>query len=77
MAVVLWRCSGEPASSGNLSGFPDENDASLWARDALEWAVGEGFIRGYGDTGRLEPGAGLTRAQAATMIMRWQEGSAA
>lgn len=77
MAVVLWRCSGEPAPSGNLSGFPDENDASLWARDALEWAVGEGFIRGYGDTGRLEPGAGLTRAQAATMIMRWQEGSAA
>ena len=77
MAVVLWRCSGEPAPSGSLSGFPDENDASLWARDALEWAVGEGFIRGYGDTGRLEPGAGLTRAQAATMIMRWQEGSAA
>lgn len=74
MAVVLWRDAGEPHGTGSLAGFPDGDAVSPWARDAMEWAVGEGLIQGYGNTGRLEPGASLTRAQAATIIMRWVEG---
>lgn len=37
----------------------------------MEWAVAEGLFSGYGATGELRPGAGATRAQVATVLMRF------
>lgn len=70
-AVVLWRYTGSPAGAGNLGSFPDGSDASSWSRSALSWAIGNGLITGYGDTGKLMPQTKLTRAQGATILMRW------
>ena len=71
MAVVLWRRAGEPMGTGKLADFPDGSSVSPWAREAMKWAVGEGLITGYSDTGMLAPGSDLTRAQAAAIVMRW------
>lgn len=68
-ATILWRLEGKPAGTGNLSAFPDERSVSAFSRDALKWAVGEGVITG--DGGKLSPGKAITRAEAATMLMRW------
>lgn len=51
--------------------FPDAGSTSGWAREAMEWAVAEGLFSGYGATGELRPGAGATRAQVATVLMRF------
>lgn len=68
-ATILWRLEGKPAGTGNLTAFPDERAVSAFSRDALKWAVGEGVITG--DGGKLSPGKAITRAEAATMLMRW------
>lgn len=70
-ALVLWRSEGRPASTDATSRFPDAGCVSPWAREGLDWAVGEGLISGF-DTGRLGPGVTLNRAMAATILQRWR-----
>ncbi len=69
-ALVLWRFAGMPDVESGLSSFQDAERISDWALDAVEWAVAEGYLRGYAGTDLLGPGDGLQRAQAATIIMR-------
>ena len=73
-AVMLYRLSkwrGDDVShSVDLSGFADENTVSDWARLGVKWAVATGLIEGT-DTGKLNPQFGITRAEAATMLMRY------
>ena len=68
--TMAWRLEGRPAGTGDLSAFPDESLVNEFSREALEWAVGEGIITG--DRGNLSPTKGLSRAEAATMLMRWR-----
>jgi len=49
--------------------FPDANVVGSWAEDALTWAVYEGLITGIGQL--LVPAGTATRAQAATILMRY------
>ena len=59
-----------------LSAFPDAAKVSDWAKEALNWAVASGLINGVADangTASLEPQATATRAQIATILMRWLE----
>jgi len=49
--------------------FPDANNVGSWAQDALTWAVYEGLITGTGQL--LAPTGTATRAQAATILMRY------
>ena len=46
---------------------------SAYAREALAWAVDRGLINGVAQGGEswLEPQAGATRAQVATILMRF------
>lgn len=37
----------------------------------MSWAVAEGIFLGNGDTGRLDPRAGSTRAEIAAVLMRF------
>ena len=69
LAAMLYRYEGSPAVSGDLSAYPDANEVSDWAVDAMVWATEEGVINGIG--GKLSPKTGATRAQLATMLMRF------
>ena len=71
LATMLYRYEGSPAVSGSLNAYPDANQVSDWAVDAMIWATEEGIINGI--NGYLKPQDGATRAQLATMLMRWRE----
>ena len=70
LAAVFWRAAGEPAADADLSVFPDGDSTSAWALEPVEWAVETGLLKGYDDTGELDPAGDLTRAQAATVFFR-------
>lgn len=74
LAAMLYRYAGSPAVSGSLSAYPDADQVSDWAQDAMVWAVKTGIINGLG--GQLCPASGATRAQVATMLMRFIAGLA-
>ena len=69
LAAMLYRFEGSPKVSGNLSAYPDGNTVSDWAADAMVWATETGLINGI--NGYLKPQSGATRAQLATMLMRF------
>lgn len=77
IATMLYRYAGaEAAKEDKLSAFPDAAKTSDWAKEALNWAVASGLINGVADangTASLEPQATATRAQIATILMRWLE----
>ena len=77
IATMLYRYAGaEAAKKDKLSAFPDAAKVSDWAKEALNWAVAGGLINGVADangTANLEPQATATRAQIATILMRWLE----
>ena len=82
MAAILFRyASNNGVNIGNrtdLGGFPDASKVSGYAKDALQWAVAEGLISGIkaGNTTYLRPQGNATRAQVATILMRFVEGIA-
>lgn len=55
----------------NLMKFTDENQISSYAHEALQWAHAQGLILGKG--GNLDPKGNATRAEIATVIMRFIE----
>ena len=70
LATMLWRYVGSPSGDGSLSSFGDGGSANTYAVEALRWAVGEGLISGTTET-TLSPKATATRAQVATILMRY------
>ena len=71
LATMLYRYLGSPAVSGSLTGYPDIAKVSDWAENAMVWATQNGIINGM--DGTLNPQGGATRAQLATMLMRFAE----
>lgn len=71
LATMLYRAAGSPDVSGNLLSYPDGNAVSAWAENALLWATQNGIISGI--DGMLTPQGQATRAQVATMLMRFRE----
>ncbi|MBR4132712.1 MAG: S-layer homology domain-containing protein, partial [Oscillospiraceae bacterium] len=55
-----------------LTGYDDAGIISDWAVKAFRWAVDAGIIQGVTDT-RLSPQTSATRAQVATMLMRYND----
>lgn len=77
MAAILYRYAQykklDVSASADLGTFADGNKTSSWAVDAMKWAVGEKLINGLeGNT--LVPQGTSTRAQVATVMMRFMEG---
>ncbi len=70
LATMLYRYAGNPSVSGNIYGFADAEKVSDWAKDAMTWAIQNGIITGMGDD-TISPQSNATRAQVATMIMRF------
>lgn len=50
--------------------YADAGQVSAYAGDAMAWAVGTGLIAGV-DSRTLQPGGSATRAQVATILMRF------
>ncbi len=79
MAAILFRyCAGKHINTekrGDLSSFPDAQLIGSYAKDALSWAVSEGYIGGskLGSINYLDPKGSATRAQVATILMRFLE----
>lgn len=75
MATILFRYAQkkgiDTSKRGSLGGFSDAERVSVYAKDALQWAVGEGIING--SDGKLLPQGSATRAQVATILMRYIE----
>lgn len=62
-------------ASADLSAFADNASVSTWAQPAMQWAVAEGYISGMGDS-QLAPQGTATRAEIASVIMRFMEATA-
>ena len=71
LATMLYRYAGSPAISGSLSSNADGAAVSDWAKTAMIWAVEGGLITGTGSG--LQPQGTATRAQVATILMRFLE----
>ena len=56
----------------DLAGFTDGASVSGWAKDAVCWAVAAKLIQGMPD-GSIQPQGKCTRAQVATILMRFCE----
>lgn len=59
-------------STGDLTRFPDGNSVSVWAETAMAWANGKALINGFEDN-TLQPGGNSTRAQAASILMKFDQ----
>lgn len=73
-AVFLYRYAAlkgyDTKGKSDLSKFNDNADVSDYAKAALEWANHEEYITGMGN-GMLAPQGQLTRAQLASILMRF------
>lgn len=55
------------ATAGDLSKFKDNSAVSRWAKESVQWAVGNGLISGFED-GSIQPQGTATRAQLAVIL---------
>ena len=74
---MLYRYANEilgidTSSRADLSQYDDMGDVADWAYEAMSWAVAEGLVRGQTET-ELAPSVTATRAEAATLLMRFLE----
>lgn len=70
LAVMLYRFVGSPAASGTLAGFNDAREVSVWAEQAVTWAVAQKIIQGR-TASALELSSNATRAEACVMMQRF------
>lgn len=70
LATMLYRYAGNPVVSSALTGYTDASAINSYAADAMAWAVENGIIIGTTAT-TLDPQGQATRAQAATVLMRF------
>jgi hypothetical protein len=76
IAVMLYRyveLMGEKTdASGTLEEYEDYQVISEFAQTEMKWATGMGLIKGTPEE-KLEPKGLATRAEVATILMRWIE----
>ena len=78
MAAILFRYARQKgydtSQRADLSKFPDNGKTSAYAKEALSWANAEGLVNGdkqSNGTVLLAPAGNATRAQVATILMRY------
>lgn len=75
LATILYRYAKQKgydvSKSAALIGFSDADKVSGYAAEAMQWAVAEGLLQG--SNGKLNPQGSATRAQVATILMRFME----
>ena len=77
IAVMLYRYAEyagyDVSEKDDLSKYPDKKNVSSWAKDAMEWAVGADIIQGQDGGKALDPQGKASRAECATMVMRFMQ----
>ena len=79
MATILYRYTQkvgiDTSKHTELSAFPDASRVSAYARAPMQWIVAEGVIGGSRENGQdwLNPQGNATRAEVATILMRFIE----
>ena len=68
LAVLLYRYMGSPKTDSTLNSFTDSDTVSVWAMDAMNWAVAQGLLQGA--EGKLMPNNNASRAEVAAIFMR-------
>ncbi len=75
IATILYRYAQAIKLSTNergaLNRFTDGASTAGWAQEAMAWAVGAGLFAG--DNGKLNPQSPASRAEVATLMMRFVE----
>ena len=75
-ATLLLRYANfkkyDVSAKDDLAAFTDAGSVSGWAKDAVQWAVGAKLIQGV-TTKTIVPQGNATRAQVATILMRFCE----
>ena len=75
LATILYRYAKQKgydvSKSAALTGFVDSDKVSSYAVDAMQWAVAEELLKG--SNGKLDPQGSATRAQVATILMRFMQ----
>ena len=77
LATILCRYAEylgediEGAPQADLTVYTDTDKISSWAEKALKWACGGSLIQGLPE-GTLEPDKGASRAEVATVLLRWE-----
>lgn len=76
IALIMYNYSNlhslDTTESKSFDVFKDSASVSKWAKDAVEWSIGTGLLSGKGD-GILDPKGNATRAEIATILMRYVE----
>ena len=76
LATILYRYAEykeyDVSAKGDLTTFADGSTVSTWAADGMTWADGAQLITGK-DGGKLDPTGTATRAEVATILMRFCE----
>ncbi len=74
LAAILYRYAQyrgySTSATAELGQFGDAASVSKYAADSMRWAVGQGLISGT-NRGLLNPAGGATRAEAASILMRF------
>ena len=75
LVTILYRYAQDKgydvSASADLSGYPDAGQVQTYAQPAMAWAVAEGIVEGM--DGNLAPAGNASRAQIATILMRFCE----
>ena len=75
LAAMLSRYAAlknrDVSAIASISAYADASSVSSWAVNAMRWAVGEGLIQGSNN--HLRPQSNATRAEVATILMRFCE----
>ena len=71
LAVILHSYAQKKdmdlSKTADLAGYADTADVSVWAKDAMSWAVGSGLISGR-SASTLAPAGSATRAECAVIF---------
>ena len=74
MAAILYRYAEakgyDVTASADLSGHPDAETIQAYAQIPMAWACAQGLLQGFEDD-TLRPAGNATRAQIATILMRF------
>lgn len=69
-ATMLWNAAGNPETT-TTNVYADQTEISDYATEAIAWAAETGLMNGR-DGNMFAPQAGMTRAEAATVLMNMQ-----
>ena len=77
MAVMMYRYAKymgyETGNKADFGRFNDAGKVSAYADEAMQWAVGNEIITGKNNGTLIDPQGDATRAECATIIMRFME----